>query len=134
IAGAKQVAVSGAAGVRSNLSVPAYEWQFSQIGGEATSANISGSGTVAVAGTLLPLHSAASNEVANCTWQFQRGAGGGTVPSTRIMNPDYENTPPDPVITKIDPAGASQGAQGVVVTITGSSTHFAQNVTKVDFG
>jgi hypothetical protein len=134
IAGTKQVAIAGAAAAQSNLSLPAYEWQFPKIEGEATSTNISGSGTVAVAGTLLPLHSAASNEVANCTWQFQRGAGGGTVPSARIMNPNYDNTPPDPAITKIDPAGASQGAQGVAVTITGSNTHFAQNLTKVDFG
>jgi hypothetical protein len=84
--------------------LPAYEWQFPKIEADATSTNVSGSGTVAVAGTLLPLHSGASNEVANCTWQFQSGAGGGTVPSTRIMNPDYDNTPPDPVITKINPA------------------------------
>src|SRR5882724_163571 len=39
IAGTKQVAVVGAAAVQSNLSLPAYEWQFPKIEGEATSTN-----------------------------------------------------------------------------------------------
>ena len=72
----------GVSGVRQfgtaqkNIVLAASEWQVPPIEDVATSTNVSGSGTVLIAGTLMPMQAAGASGTANCTWQFTKGSAG----------------------------------------------------------
>ena len=73
VTGFRQMGVSAASPTQSALAVSATEWPFPDVEDDATSTNVSGSGTVVVFGNLLPMQSASAKETANCKWQFSKG-------------------------------------------------------------
>jgi len=53
-----------------------YEWPFPAIEAAGDSADVSGTGTIAVNGGLLPMQPPSANFTAACSWHFARGAAG----------------------------------------------------------
>jgi len=132
------------------LASPTWEWQLPWM--EADPSDPNPSGTFSVSAEALPAeltNPPSLPRIANCNWHFSKGTAGhlavpsngsnssnsgATPPSTRIMNPNYDGPSNDPTISKIDPSSASQGTQGLKVTLTGRYTNFSSNLTTVDFG
>ena len=71
--GVRQVAAAGAAPAKSSIASDAYEWQFPLIEDSGTATNVTGTGTIPIAWTYMPLAPSGSNGVANCTWHFTKG-------------------------------------------------------------
>ena len=69
-------AVRHLAGAQTNIALTATEWSFPAIEDVATSSSVSGSGTIVVPGSLMPMEVASASGTANCSWQFSKGASG----------------------------------------------------------
>jgi len=78
LTGARQISTAGASPTQSAMALDVYEWQFPAIEDSPTSTNVSGTGTVIVAGSFMPMQSATASGTATCKWQFSKGA----IPST----------------------------------------------------
>ena len=65
---------------KTNIVYAADEWILPIIEDEGTSANVSGTGTVVVPPTLMPMQSGTSG-TATCTWNFRKGTNGPKVVS-----------------------------------------------------
>jgi hypothetical protein len=74
IRGTRQVGAVGAAPAPSALVSDAFEWQFPTVEGDPTSMHVSGSGTVEVGGSYLPLQPTMTSTRAACTWNFVKGS------------------------------------------------------------
>ncbi len=69
----KTVAAPGAAASQSSVQMDAWEWPLPVIEDAGSSTDVSGSGTVMIAGTSMPMQAPATSP-ANCTWHFVVGA------------------------------------------------------------
>jgi len=70
----RQFTTPGAAPTQSSMISDVYEWQFPPVLDTPGNTTVSGTGTVVIGGSYIPMHPAASSEIANCTWQFTRGS------------------------------------------------------------
>ena len=70
----RQISVAGATPSQSSVQYPDYEWPFPIIEDSATSTNVSGSGSVLIAATSMPMQSGSSG-TATCSWQFTKSGG-----------------------------------------------------------
>ena len=106
INGIKQVGT-----VQSSLLSVASEWIFPAIEDVGTSTNVSGAGTIVVSGSLIPMQSAATSAIANCTWQFSKGTAASATPATRMLatNPQAVSA-----IGSSLPAGSTQSNNSVL--------------------
>ncbi len=68
-------------GSQASIVLAASEWQFPAIEDAGISTNVSGSGTIVIAGTLMPMQVAGASGTANCTWQFTKGGTGTGLPN-----------------------------------------------------
>lgn len=87
------------------------EWTLPVIEDSPTSTSVSGSGTVVVGGTSLPLQPGATNTIANCTWQFSKGA-------TAVLSATASVKPLGGAVSMAAPTGSTQLTGG---TTTGPS-------------
>ena len=147
----RQFTAPGSAPTQSSMVSDVYEWQFPPVLDAPGNTTVSGTGTIVVGGSYIPMHPAASNEIANCTWLFTRGSvpvspiaapGLVTAPATpRIatLTPVTPTTPTSTVTTlpptvTATPNNVPQGQQGATVELAGKNTSFQQGTTTADFG
>jgi hypothetical protein len=100
VTGRRQTTVTGAAPTQSAVQAAATEWTFPTIEDSPTSTNVTGSSTVVIPGSVLPMQAPTANGTANCTWQFNKGSGGlgqptaaasiGRVSTTPVAQPTNE--------------------------------------------
>lgn len=154
---ARQFGAPGSVPANDSAVSDVYEWQFPVVEDAEGSINVAGTGTVVVGGSYLPQHSAASSEIANCSWHFQKGSPAivatvqlplqtvrlptptGVIPAA---TPQTITRSPATIpvagliqaISLISPNALNQGQQNVQVTLTGKSTAFVPGTTKADFG
>ena len=74
LTGTRQLNAAGVSPVQSAIGADVYEWEFPTVEDAPTSASLSGSGTIPIASTFLPISTPGVNGTANCTWQFSKGA------------------------------------------------------------
>jgi hypothetical protein len=120
VTGVRQMSVGTASPTQSILAVSATEWPFPDVEDDASSTNVSGSGTVVVFGNLLPMQSASAKGTANCKWQFSKG--GAPSPGLQLTSPGPAilNTSPQPGIPREQQPPSTRG-----MTSTSSSQNQA---------
>jgi hypothetical protein len=121
------------AGAQTNLTLTATEWSFPVIEDASTSTSVSGSGTMVVPGSLMPMQFASASGTANCSWQFSKGASGASgqaIPAAQLSSQVLASQ--IPVVVCPTPAGVSgqatispscgvQGQQNLSVSVTTTS-------------
>ena len=114
--GVRQVVSAGVTSTQASIGLASFEWPFPVIADVSNSTGIGGTGTIVVAGTLMPMQAATANGTATCKWQFHKGVGDSSA-STKVANlarSSLAANPPVPVSISnagSDPPG-SPGASG----------------------
>jgi hypothetical protein len=138
LVGARVSSAPGAAPTQSAINSAVSEWQFPAVEDVDTTTNVSGTGTIPIAPSALPMGMNAVGGVANCKWQFTKGSAQGTnVPSIRTVpltggapggNPT--STPQNIGMSGVSvPGTTSTGIGQTGTTSTGQSSSQSQGTT-----
>ena len=116
ITGVRQVVSASVPSTQTSIGLAAFEWPFPVIEDVSNSSSISGSGTIVISGTLMPMQAATVNGTATCKWQFHKGVDdpSSAVKAANLAHSSIAANPSVPVSISnagSDPLG-SPGASG----------------------